>query len=100
MISADAASILPLELSGVSFSVGHQRLLKDVSCTLDAKDITIIVGPNGAGKSLLLRLCHGLLEPSAGTIRWSGAGGRNPSSYQAMVLQRPVLLRRSVKANI
>ena len=100
MISADAASILPLELSGVSFSVGHQRLLKDVSCTLDAEDISIIVGPNGAGKSLLLRLCHGLLEPSAGTIRWSGAGGRNPSPYQAMVFQRPVLLRRSVQANI
>ena len=100
MISADAPSILPLELSGVSFNVGHQRLLKDVSCTLEAKDISIIVGPNGAGKSLLLRLCHGLLEPSAGTVRWSGAGGRNPSPYQAMVFQRPVLLRRSVQANI
>lgn len=100
MISADAASILPLELSAVSFSVGHQRLLKDVSCTLEAKDITIIVGPNGAGKSLLLRLCHGLLEPSAGAISWSGAAGRNPSPYQAMVFQRPVLLRRSVQANI
>ena len=100
MISADAASILPLKLSAVSFSVGHQRLLKDVSCTLEAKDITIIVGPNGAGKSLLLRLCHGLLEPSAGAISWSGAAGRNPSPYQAMVFQRPVLLRRSVQANI
>jgi len=100
MISADAPSILPLELSQVSYQVGHQRLLKDVTCTLDADDITIIVGPNGAGKSLLLRLCHGLLEPSAGTIEWSGAAGRNPQTYQAMVFQRPVLLRRSVQANI
>ena len=100
MISADAPSILPLELSQVSYQVGHQRLLKDVTCTLDADDITIIVGPNGAGKSLLLRLCHGLLEPSAGAIEWSGAAGRNPQSYQAMVFQRPVLLRRSVQANI
>ncbi|HIM46023.1 MAG TPA: ATP-binding cassette domain-containing protein [Alphaproteobacteria bacterium] len=100
MISADAPSILPLELSQVSYQVGHQRLLKDVTCTLDADDITIIVGPNGAGKSLLLRLCHGLLEPSAGAIEWSGAAGRNPQTYQAMVFQRPVLLRRSVQANI
>ena len=100
MISADAPSILPLELSQVSYQVGHQRLLKDVTCTLDADDITIIVGPNGAGKSLLLRLCHGLLEPSAGAIEWSGAAGRNPQNYQAMVFQRPVLLRRSVQANI
>jgi len=100
MISADAPSILPLELSQVSYQVGHQRLLKDVTCTLGADDITIIVGPNGAGKSLLLRLCHGLLEPSAGAIEWSGAAGRNPQNYQAMVFQRPVLLRRSVQANI
>ena len=100
MISADAPSILPLALSQVSYQVGHQRLLKEVTCTLDADDITIIVGPNGAGKSLLLRLCHGLLEPSAGTIEWSGAAGRNPQTYQAMVFQRPVLLRRSVQANI
>ena len=100
MISADAPSILPLELSQVSYQVGHQRLLKDVTCTLDADDITIIVGPNGAGKSLLLRLCHGLLEPSAGAIEWSGAAGRNPQNYQAMVFPRPVLLRRSVQANI
>ena len=100
MISADEPSILPLELSQVSYQVGHQRLLKDVTCTLDADDITIIVGPNGAGKSLLLRLCHGLLEPSAGAIEWSGAAGRNPQTYQAMVFQRPVLLRRSVQANI
>ena len=100
MISADAPSTLPLELSQVSYQVGHQRLLKDVTCTLDADDITIIVGPNGAGKSLLLRLCHGLLEPSAGAIEWSGAAGRNPQNYQAMVFQRPVLLRRSVQANI
>ena len=100
MISADAPSILPLELSQVSYQVGHQRLLKDVTCTLGADDITIIVGPNGAGKSLLLRLCHGLLEPSTGAIEWPGAAGRNPQNYQAMVFQRPVLLRRSVQANI
>ena len=95
MMSADSATILPLELRDVSLQVGHQRLIKDVSCTLEANNITIIIGPNGAGKSLLLRLCHGLLEPSAGAIDWSGAAGRNPSSYQAMVFQR-----RSVRANI
>jgi tungstate transport system ATP-binding protein len=46
----------------------------------------------------LLRLLHGLLEPSAGRVFWA-----MPSDYaarrQAMVFQRPVLLRRSVLAN-
>ena len=100
MIQADAPSILPLELRDVSLRAGQHRLIKDVSCTLDADNITIVVGPNGAGKSLLLRLCHGLLTPTSGSVHWHGAQGRDPSRFQAMVFQRPVMLRRSVRANI
>ncbi len=57
----------------------------------------MVLGPNGAGKSLLLRLCHGLLRPSAGRI--IRAGPEN-SVYGAMVFQRPVMLCRSAAANI
>ena len=32
---------------------------------------TVILGPNGAGKSVLLRLCHGLLTPTGGSIAWN-----------------------------
>lgn len=100
MMLADSPTILPLELKAVSLQIGQHRLIKEVSCRFDAENITIIVGPNGAGKSLLLRLCHGLLKPTTGTIDWQGAQGRDPSLYQAMVFQRPVMLRRSVRANI
>ncbi len=100
MMNADAPPILPLKLIDVSLEINGHRLIKDLSCHFEAPTISIIVGPNGAGKSLLLRLCHGLLAPSAGNIRWLGANGRNPADYQAMVFQRPVLLRRSVSANI
>jgi tungstate transport system ATP-binding protein len=93
-------SILPLELRQVSFSADRQRLIKELSCTFHANSRSVIIGPNGAGKSLLLRLCHGLLAPSVGNIVWHGAAGRDPSFYQAMVFQRPVMLRRSVAANI
>ena len=59
------------------------------------------MGPNGAGKSLLLRLLHGLLEPSAGEILWGGRPlDRVIRLRQAMVFQRPVLLRRSAQANL
>jgi len=70
-------------------------LLADVSLTLTAGARTLLLGPNGAGKTLLLRLCHGLLAPSCGHIRWHGAPPR-----QAMVFQRPVMLRRSALANV
>ncbi len=59
------------------------------------------MGANGSGKSLLLRLLHGLIAPSAGEVRWKGcrldAAARRG---QAMVFQRPVMLRRSVLANL
>ena len=95
-----APSILPLELRRVSFERDRQRLLKSVSVRLAGGPKTIILGPNGAGKSLLLRLCHGLIAPSEGEVRWLGAAGRDPRRFQAMVMQRPVMLRRSVAANI
>ena len=77
-----------------------KSLLADVSFSLHAGRPTCVVGPNGAGKSLLLRLCHGLLTPSGGSIQWSGGTADQHRRVQAMVFQRPVLLRRSVRANV
>jgi tungstate transport system ATP-binding protein len=97
---AGAARLLPLELAGVSFSAGGRLIIDDISATLDAEKRSVIVGPNGAGKSVLLRLCHGLLPPTRGTIRWNSPETRGTARRQAMVFQRPVLLRRSAVANV
>lgn len=95
------AAILPLEARGLRFDREGARLLGEIDLVLDRGAVTVILGPNGAGKSLLLRLLHGLLEPSAGSVTWAGrafdAGVRH---RQAMVFQRPVLLRRSLRANL
>jgi len=53
-----------------------------------------LVGSNGCGKSTLLRVLHGLLQPTAGRFEF------NAAVRQAMVFQRPYLLRLSVQANI
>ncbi|MCP1676392.1 tungstate transport system ATP-binding protein [Natronocella acetinitrilica] len=100
---SQGASLLPLELDGVRFEREGQVLLQGVSLRLERYGRTIIMGPNGAGKSLLMRLCHGLLKPSAGRIRWAGGLGGNALARrrrQAMVFQRPVMLRRSALANV
>jgi tungstate transport system ATP-binding protein len=91
---------LPLRLEGVRFEVGSQRLIDNLTLTLEPGTRTVVLGPNGAGKSLLLRLCHGLLRPSAGTIRWACDDPAKLRREQAFVFQRAVLLRRSAGANV
>ncbi|MDQ2694688.1 MAG: ATP-binding cassette domain-containing protein [Pseudomonadota bacterium] len=95
-------SILPLRLEAVTYEAGGRRLVDHVSAELRAGARTIVIGPNGAGKSLLMRLCHGLIRPTSGAVRW-GNGQELPEALrrrQALVFQRPVLLRRSALANI
>jgi tungstate transport system ATP-binding protein len=92
--------MLPLQLDGVCFAAGGRTIIDRVSLEIGAGPRTIILGPNGAGKSVLMRLCHGLLRPSAGAVIWRGAANGARPRGQAMVFQRPVMLRRSALANI
>lgn len=96
-----AASILPLSVEHLVFEVGGHRLIDDVDLTIAEGETTVLVGPNGAGKSMLLRLLHGLLLPTGGVVRWAlPEGRRGRVKAHAMVFQKPVMLRRSVFANL
>ena len=94
------SSILPLKVDKLSFEIGGRRLLHELSFELESHTRSIFLGPNGAGKSLVLRLCHGLAAPTNGTIRWNRVSPGEARTRQAMVFQRPVMLRRSVSANV
>ena len=100
MSGARSESILPLALEGLGYSVAGRSLVRDLSARLEAGGPSIILGPNGSGKSLTLRLAHGLLEPTTGCARWCGPGGNDARGAQAMVFERPILLRRSAVANV
>ena len=82
--------MLPLAME----AVGFRDIIKPLSLEIEAGPSTIILGANGAGKSVLMRLMHGLLAPSTGRVLWRSPGP------QAMVFQRPVMLRRSALANV
>ncbi|MGB5103149.1 MAG: ATP-binding cassette domain-containing protein [Steroidobacteraceae bacterium] len=96
----DIAPLLPLRLANVSYDAGGKRLLDSVDLTLDHGPRTVVLGPNGAGKSVLLRLCHRLLRPTAGEVRFNGPETVEGRRRHAMVFQRPVMLRRSALANV
>lgn len=93
-------SLLPVTLAGVCYAIKGKTLVDSVSLRLDRGACTVILGPNGAGKSLLLRLMHGLIEPTTGSIDWHGSRVDEACKRQAMVFQHPVLLRRSAAANV
>jgi tungstate transport system ATP-binding protein len=70
------------------------RALSDVTLTIEAGERVALVGANGCGKSTLLRLLHGLAVPTAGQVVLDA------QARQAMLFQRPHLLRLSVQNNI
>jgi tungstate transport system ATP-binding protein len=95
------AGILPVETRGLVFEAGGRRLIDGIDLTIGPGAVTAIVGSNGAGKSLTLRLLHGLIAPTAAEVLWAGRpADAAVRRRQAMVFQRPVLLRRSAAANI
>ncbi len=85
-----------LSVRDLSYRRGGRDLLRSISFSLPCEGITALLGPNGAGKSLILRILMGLIAPDTGRVRFdagfTGAVG--------MVFQKPVLLRRSVRANL
>ena len=94
------SALLPLHLSEVTFAAGGRTILDRVSAQIEAGPRTIILGANGAGKSVLMRVCHGLLAPTSGKVEWHAAEVSGAPRRQAMVFQRPVMLRRSALANV
>ena len=88
--------ILPLVLRNVAY----RDIIQPLSLEIDAGPSTIILGANGAGKSVLMRLMHGLLAPTAGGVAWRESDALRVRRLQAMVFQRPVMLRRSALANV
>lgn len=94
----DRTSTLPIAFESVTFAAGGTWILRDVTLTVEAGPPTVLIGPNGSGKTTLIKLAMGLLIPTAGSIR--GAQSDPAARRQAIVFQRPVMLRRSAGSNI
>ncbi len=63
---------MAIEVNGVSYHYGDQRVLRDITFTVSRGSKVALMGPNGAGKSTLISLLNGLEEPSKGEVRIFG----------------------------
>lgn len=94
------SDLLPLTLAGVRFRANGRDLVAGVDARLGEAPVTVLLGPNGAGKTLLLRMCRGLLAPTAGRIRWGETPPGATGHRIGYVPQHPAMLRRSAHANV
>jgi tungstate transport system ATP-binding protein len=90
---------LPIRFENVTVARGAVTMLDGVTLTISAGPPTILIGPNGSGKTTLLRVAGGLLAPTSGRVTWDGLE-RVPAHRNAILFQRPAMLRRSAAANI
>lgn len=69
-----------LTVEGISAVLGGRTVLRDVSFSVGAGELTGLIGSNGAGKTTLLRVILGLVAPSAGRVEIAGQARsrRNP----------------------
>lgn len=61
-----------IALENISKSYGTLEVLRDVSLTVEEREIMAIVGPSGAGKTTLLQIAGSLLIPDKGRVVYDG----------------------------
>ncbi|HSM56507.1 MAG TPA: phosphate ABC transporter ATP-binding protein [Candidatus Sulfomarinibacteraceae bacterium] len=95
------------ELDGLVKAYDGRTVLQIDSLQIFRGEILAVVGPSGAGKSTMLRLLNFLEPPTSGRIHFEGTPYVTPDSVPVevrrritTVFQRPLLLRRSVGANV
>ena len=95
MNAPQRAGLQPLlNLRDVSVRFGAVQALNKVSLTIGRGDFVALVGPNGSGKTTLLRTLHGMLAHQGSRIL------ADQAVSQAMVYQRPFMLRLSAANNL
>jgi branched-chain amino acid transport system ATP-binding protein len=74
-----------LELRDITVERGGRAVVKDVSISVPAGEVTALLGPNGAGKSSLVLAVGGVLKPRPGSVSLSGLelAGKRPERIRA-----------------
>ncbi|HEY8049520.1 MAG TPA: phosphate ABC transporter ATP-binding protein [Ramlibacter sp.] len=83
-----------IKLKSVDVRFGPVEALLGIDLRISSGERIAIIGGNGSGKSTLLRVLHGLMPASSGSVL------RDSRAREAMLFQRPYLLRTSALTNV
>lgn len=94
-----------VDARALSYSVGDETIIDDVSFTVAEREVLAMIGPSGAGKSSLLRLLNRLDAPTAGTVMLDGRDYHDIDPQQlrrrvGYVPQEPALRDETVVENV
>ena len=97
----DRHDLTPIQFVDLSVVLGQKLILDKINCKIKSNSITAVLGPNGAGKSIFLQTINGLVSIQSGRLIFNSMqNNQEIREQQAMVFQTPVLLRRTVMANM
>ena len=100
-ILEDAHDLTPIRFKDLSVILGQKIILDKINCKIKSNSITAVLGPNGAGKSIFLQTINGLVSIQSGRLTFNSIqNNQEIREQQAIVFQTPVLLRRTVMANM
>lgn len=97
-----------IEVKGLCKSYGGAEILKDINLKAEPGEVLALIGPTGSGKTTLLRLIGLLEKPTIGEIIFDGLEVTGLPERKrleirrrmAMVFQKPVMFKTSVRENV
>src|SRR5471032_978677 len=95
-----------VELCGINMTFGEStgdktKVLDDINLTVQEQDVMALLGPSGCGKSTIMRILSGLIQPTAGEVKYHGKPMPDVNPGVAMVFQNFALFPwLSVRENI
>lgn len=92
---------MKVNVEGLQKRYGDIEALNGISFELESGGLYCTLGPSGSGKTTLLRILGMLEKPDLGRVLYDGrTGDRSIRMRTVMVLQKPVVFKRTVYENV
>ena len=76
----------------LSFPGRDEPVIAGLDLKVEAGEFVVVIGPSGCGKTTLLRLAHGLIKPTSGSIMAGNHSVNRPNRRRGFVFQSDCLL--------